>query len=602
MNEMINTPPARKQGRITGFSAYTDKMLTGMKADVGLCMSLPELRMLRNLYRNPLRRDAYLDELYMFDRLLAARRLTGTAIDEVYINSDGVAAAYADLQTKFAAVHPKNAPATLGSLASVTHDYLQRVGRLTFPGRDCALCAGELADIELMLRGYNVTARTDSAALGVRKSGATAAPAGSLLVLISQWGGLSAGEFREKMAQIMSSGAAEKVLDGGVLGAEGLIGWLGSRGGAYIDLSTMSPIFGQLGVSGLELLTQPLTGAALAVIAAENVNEFMATVYSLKLWTGIIGCTTSDMKLKVNCGPTTLSYPVAVLNSVTPLEHTAADLSAATDDKNSDGLAHSHTSRRTDAHAFAVHSIEDRTGSGISFRDAHDAVIYAVADCVAGGADFTDVCLSLETAVGALPDINATGDIPTALGCLLGAYRAQIEYLVPDSNSRIRLTDSAPCFTVSAAAKPGAGRHTAPPRLLGKSKPEPSPVAATNDLHVIPNAVQSPGGTVYLLTPVTDAAGHADYEDMRRMWQYAAHRAAEGAIVAATAVTHDGVIATLQAMLSDGLAVSLATNLSAADLENLGHVPGSILAVVSPDVAESFDGACTAVGVVNGRE
>lgn len=601
MNEIINTPPSRKQGRITGFSAYTDKMLTGMKADVGLCMSLQELRMLRNLYRNPLRRDAYLDELYMFDRLLAARRLTGTAIDEVYINSDGVAAAYADLQTKFAAVRSKNATATLGSLASVTHDYLHRVGRLTSPGQDCALCAGELADIELMLRGYNVTARTDSAALGVRKAGATAAPAGSLLVLIYPWGGLSAGEFRGKMAQVMSSEAAEKVLDGGVLGAEGLIGWLGSRGGAYIDLSTMSPIFGQLGVSGLELLTQPLTGAALAVIAAENVNEFMATVYSLKLWTGIIGCTASDMKLKVNCGPTTLSYPVAVLNNVMPLGRTIADLSAATDDKTSDSIAHSHTSLRTDAHAFAVHSVEDRTGAGISFRDAHDAVIRTIADCVAGGADFTDVCLSFETAVGTLPDINVTGDISTALGCLLGAYRAQIEYLVPDSNSRIRLTDGAPCFTVSAAAKPGTGRHTAPPKLLGKSKPEPSQMA-TNKPHIIPNAVQSPGGTVYLLTPATDAAGRVDYEDMRRMWQYAAHKAAEGAIVAAAAVTHAGVTATLQAMLPDGLSVSLAANLSAADLENLGHVPGSILAVVSPDAAAGFDGACTVIGVVNGRD
>ncbi len=601
MIETINTPPARKQGRITGFSAYTDKMLTGMKADVGLCMSLPELRVLRNLYRNPLRRDAYLDELYMFDRLLAARRLTGTAIDEVYINSDGVAAAYADLQTKFATVRSTTTPVTLGNLASVAHDYLQRIGRLTSPGRDCALCADELADIELMLRGYNVTARTDSAAFGVRKAGAAVAPAGSLLVLICPWGGLSSDEFRKKMAQIISSGAAEKVLDGGVLGAEGLIGWLGSRGGAYIDLSTMSPIFEQLGVSGLELLTQPLTGAAIAVIAAEDVNEFMATVYSLKLWTGIIGCTASDMKLKVNCGPTTLSYPVAVLNSVTPLGHTAADLSASTDDKTSEGLAHSHTSLRTDTHAFAVHSVEDRTGTGISFRDAHNAVIYAIADCVAGGADFTDVCLSLETAVGTLPDINATGDIPTALGCLLGAYRAQIEYLVPDSNSRIRLTDGASCFTVSAAAKPGTGRHTAPPKLLGKSKPEPSQMA-TNKPHIIPNAVPSPGGTVYLLTPTTDATGRVDYEDMRRMWQYAVHRAAEGAIVAAAAVTHDGVVATLQAMLSDGLAVSLAANLSAADLENLGHVPGSILAVVSPDATASFNGACTVVGVVAGRE
>lgn len=601
MNETTNTSPTRKQGRITEFFAYTDRLLSAMKADVGLCMSLSELRMLRDLYRNKLRRDAYLDELYMFDRLLAARRLTGTVIDEIYINSDEIAAAYRDMMAKFDSVHTKTATITLGSLASVTRDYLCRVGKLSPAHMDSTPCTGELADVEIMLRGYNVTARAHSAALGIRKADTATAPAGSLLVLIYPHSGLSTGEFRNKLAQIMSSPAAEKVLDGGVLGEEGLIGWLGSRGGAYIDLSTMYQLFEPLGVSGLELLTNPLAGAVLAVMAPENVNQLTAEAYYHKLWTGIIGCTASDMKLTVNCGPTTLSYPLEILNSVTPIARASADLSTATDDMISDSAAHKHDSLRTDSHALTAHTIEARTDTGISFRDAHDAVIRTIADCVAGGADFTDVHLSFDISVSASLRQNVTANISTALECLLGAYRAQIEYLVPDSNSHIRFVNSTPRFTVSAAATPGAGRHSVTPRLLGleKSAAQSSCTAVTHSHRIVPNTVHSKGGNVYLLTPTADATGRADYEDMRRMWQYTAHKAATGAIIAAVAVTHDGVAATLRSMLSDGLIVTLAAGISADELEKLGRVPGSILAVVSPDAANELDGVCTVVGVIS---
>lgn len=541
MSEITNIP-SRKQGKIVGFGGYTDQMLLGMKEDIGLELLLPELRAIRELYRRTLRRDAYLDELYMLDRLVAARRLTRTPINELFTDSGFIADTYADMQIKHSSLH-KDAPPTCASLAALPSRYLARAGKSTSLAADgIHLMSGELSDVELRLRGFRTVAYTGSATLGRRDAGTPdIAPAGSLLVLVYPWGNIGSTRFgdalREALATSTSAaGAPAPALDGNSLSDGGIIEWLCERGsGAYIDLSALSPIVGQVGVSGLELLAHPLSGAIIAAMPSSQVNEFMAAVYEKRLWTGIIGALSSDSKLSVNCGPITLSYPIAMLRQAAPCEARAVTIKAIEDGE----TAHRATPLcrvRTEAGIL----VSQQLRGNISPQAAHSAAMCAITDCVAGGAAFTDVALSLKISAQPSPD-----GMSSVLGLLTAIYRVQLEYCCPDMGSSVGGTDDEPSLTVAAAAW-----------LPQKRSAQTGKKASARPTQTVPARVTAPGDLLYLLDPLRTENGFTDHEDARRMWQYVAHLTSDGAVTAAVAVGADGVDAAIAALLGDGLTLS----------------------------------------------
>lgn len=614
MSEYTNSPSPRKQGYVAGFSSFSQQTLMSMIDDVGLKMSAPELYRLSYLYRKELRRDAYLDELYMFDRLLGERRLLDSTIPSVDFNSDELAETFADMRAKAAAFNTR-AAITLEDMFSLATDYLRRSGKRTSLDSTAApamLSSGRFADIELMLHGCKPAVHTDYAALGLPKDmappdedapdaavpgagrytsapravtpkkapGITAAPpAGSLLVLVYPWGRISADDLHRLMSEVLSGDDGQNVLDGGILTSGGIIHWLESRGGAYIDLSTLSPIRDQVGISGLELLAHPLDGAVIAVLSADSANSFMAEAYKRRLWTSIIGCTASDNKLSVNCGPVTLSYPLTFLRQLTPIDDVCADLSASTACPGADTVREV-TSTREGSYTLVSHRLTANETAHICFGDVRNAILSAVSECVASGSDFTDVCLSLDIAVAShgADDLRTRAEI---LEILLGAYRAQIKYCIPDIGSHIRLTDGEKSVTVCAASRRPDSEQSAQ-KLLGVKK---RGGATAQKQPNIPQKISRTGSKVYLLAPALTGGGQVDYEDLRCMWRYVAQLAREGVILSAMAVTPDGVERSLLEMLPSELCILPSCDLAASDMS---YIPGAIL-IEAADLAQRMN-------------
>lgn len=540
MSEITNTPLPRKRGKVVDFRGYTDQMLLGMKEDVGLELLLPELRAIRELYRRTLRRDAYLDELYMLDRLVAARRLTRTPINELFTDSAFIADTYADMQRKLSSLR-RDAQTTCGSLIALPSRYLARAGKTTSLTGRATLMSGELSDIELWLRGLRTVAYTGSAALGRRAADAPqdiSAPAGSLLVLVYPWGGIGRAQFGDALRGALAAPELQSVfpfaLDGGQLDDGGIIEWLCSRGsGAYIDLATLSPIVGQVGVSGQELLAHPLNGAIIAALPADRVNEFMAAVYAKRLWTGIIGSLSSDGKISVNCGPITLSYPISALRQPAPGEARAITVACAEADLGTSPLCRART--ETDI------LVSQQLHGVASPWAAHAAAMRAIADCVAGGADFTDVALSFKISAHPSPD-----GMSSVLGLLAAVYRVQLEYCCPDMGSSLTGTAAEPSLIVAAAAM-----LPEKPVRTGKASAAPARPAQT-----VPARIAAPGDLLYLLEPLRTEDGLTDHEDARRMWQYVSHMTSRGEVTAAIAIGADGVDAAMRTLLDDSLTLS----------------------------------------------
>ncbi len=554
MSEITNIPPSRKQGKVVSFGSYTDRMLIGMKDDIGLELRLPELRAVRDHFRRTLRRDAYLDELYMLDRLISARRLTRTAIDELFTDSDFIAETYADMQQKHLSLSG-NAKATCSSLATLAGRYLARAGKTTSLTGGTALTSGELADVELRLRGHSKVACTDSAAIGRRDADVISkAPAGSLLVLVYPWGGISPAQLgdalRGALAKLNLSGDTTFAFDGSQLQDDGIIEWLCSHSsGAYIDLSTLNPIINQVGVSGLELLAHPLNGAVMAAMPASRVNDFMAAVYEKRLWTGIIGGLSSDGRMSVNCGPVTLSYPIAMLSQLAPCEARAVTLRP---DKSDEATRHAAPLRRARTDTDIL--VSQRLAGDIAPQDAHGAAMCAIADCVAAGANFSDVALSFKISTEPSPD-----GMSRALSLVTALYRVQLEYCCPDTNSSLTGATDEPSLIVAAAA-----RLSRFPARNGKK-------VLSRPALTIPARAVEVGTALYLLEPLRTENGLTDHEDARRMWQYVAHLTASGAVMAAVAVGADGVDAAMSALLGDSMTLSPAAPTPSA------AVPGAIL-------------------------
>lgn len=555
MSEITNIPP-RKQGKVIGFGGYTDQMLLGMRNDIGIALRLPELRAVREHFRRTLRRDAYLDELYMLDRLIGARRLTHTPINELFTDSGFIADTYADMQLKHSSLYRDTEP-TCASLGALPSRYLARAGKTTSLASDgTQLVSGELSDVELWLRGLSTVAYTGSAAIGRRDTDApNTAPAGSLLVLVYPWGGIGSARFGDALRAALAtpelSDGAPFALDGGRLSDGGILEWLCSRGsGAYIDLATLSPIVGQVGASGMELLTHPLDGAIIAAVPSSRVNEFMAAVYEKRLWTGIIGALSSDAKINVNCGPVTLSYPITMLRRLAPCEARAVTVKTAAESETVQNAAPLCRVRTENGIL-----VSQRLHGNASPQAAHSAAMCAIADCVAGGASFTDVALSFKISARPSPD-----GMSSVLGLLTAIYRVQLEYCCPDTNSGVSSTVDEPSLTVAAAAW-----------LPGRTTVHTAKKSSPRSAQTVPTRIEAPDTALYLLEPLRTADGLTDHEDARRMWQYVAHLTSEGTVIAAIAVGADGVDAAISTLLGDGLTLSSAVPIPPS------AVPGALL-------------------------
>ena len=128
MNEQIELSP-RKRGIVINFPKLAESQLKNMINDVGLKLTVSQLKKLQTHYRRVEKRDPTLDELYFLGEYFTSRDCRGHLVSDLSTNSKAIAETYADLMEKREAVTRADEPPTVGELSELTSRYLESRGK-----------------------------------------------------------------------------------------------------------------------------------------------------------------------------------------------------------------------------------------------------------------------------------------------------------------------------------------------------------------------------------------------------------------------------------------------------------------------------------------
>lgn len=528
-NDISSRLSERKHGIVTNFAGFPGSLLLSMKNDVGLEMTVGFLEQLQQHYRNVEHRDPSLDELYFIDRMLTLAGAAGCAVNELLTDSPAVAETYADMMSKYNASSRDSRVPLIGQLAGTAGRYLERIGKKTSLNGKAAIAAGAYSSPQIALSGHTPICRTQNGAAGIAfRTQAVSAPAGSILVIISRWGATTDSEFYDSAANLLTSREGRAVIAGRVVGQRGIASAVCAFcKGAFVDLSVLP------GISRPYELTElcdAAHGAIIAALPADAVNALLRAAYEKKMYSAVLGNVTSDSRLTVRHEYYT---PVSLeMNFIRGLSHREDGQAIIRDQYRGTPSAGSVANQR-DCNADARLSMASARSADVSdpFFASLDATLTAIAGCVAGGASYDDIGISFDMELPCSSSAPASrGD---ALALVLGAYRAQIEFCIPDKNSRLSLSDDDRFrFTAAAAA------------------------LTDEKARMVPASFTAAGSLVYILTPLIASDGMPDFEDLRRLWSYVNALCRDGTVLSAFAIGSDGAAAAIDAMCNSAVVFS----------------------------------------------
>jgi phosphoribosylformylglycinamidine synthase len=128
MNEQIELA-TRKRGIVINFPRLTEKQLNSMIKDVGLKLSVAQLKELQNHYRRVEKRNPTLDELYFLGEYFTTCDNRRYLVNELTTNSKMIAETYADAMEKREAMIKTDAPPSVGELFTLSSRYLKSRGK-----------------------------------------------------------------------------------------------------------------------------------------------------------------------------------------------------------------------------------------------------------------------------------------------------------------------------------------------------------------------------------------------------------------------------------------------------------------------------------------
>ncbi len=530
MSTQLENTKERVRGIVVNFALLTDNLLNNMRLDVGLNMSVDFLKYLQRHYRDTEKRDPSLDELYFLDRYLTLLGLLASRVGELYTDTTFIAETYADLCEKLNLIYREQTPPPLGSLACAARIYLERSGKKSPLDGLAATAAGDDSELRLLLSGYLPTVATDVGAAGSLALRKLLPPPGSVIAVLSPSEATEGGEFTRAVFSTISSGAG--FICGELIGCTGLAGALPRLcTGAHIDISALP---GVLPDNEMTELCDAAHGYVVVAIERLSINAFSAAARGEGLLLSVIGSVSSVSQLTVmHRGRSPVSLDMHFIKTLARQAGERFVLSPQSRLGTAKPAAGKISNFRVyDKISHLLISTVTADTSSDPFFMSLDAILTAVAGCVAGGAEFTDIVLSHSAKIPATDTGDATsshigGD---ALALILGAYRAQIEYCLPDTDSEYSCCGNEFSFAVSAAAK-----------LVGRP---------------VPARFTRPGNMVYLLSPLYGDDGLPDFEDLRRLWRYVAALCQDGIAASAFALTARGAADAIAALSSGSVGFS----------------------------------------------
>jgi hypothetical protein len=561
MDNQETSMPSRKHGIVINFPSLSERLLYNMRLDVGLFMKVDFLRFLQQHYKNVEKRDPSLDELYFIDRYLEIKGYGASPVGEMIADTEYAAETYSDLISKWKAVCRHEYAPSLGEVAGVAGRYLERSGRISPLDSYASVAAGDAADLRLILSGFMPCALTDDGAAGrlCRREALVAPAAGSLIVILHPASEeMPPDAFARALSRTVFSKGGQAFRRGVFIGETGIAGAIPDLcGGASIDLDAVPGVAAGSGLTGL---CDAAHGSVVAALDQYAYKEFAAAAGAESIAVNIIGSVSSSNSLSVTSGgtlPLSMNIKMEFLRALA--RHTGEKFIIRRHTRNEEesicagrDITGGANLRCFDAGSELLLATVRADGRAEPFFMSLGAVLTAAAQCVAGGADYTDAVLSFcaempagEKDESGLFDPYQAGD---ALALILGAYRAQMEYCLPDTGSVYTFSGNRPdfSFTVSASA-----------RIKGKP---------------VPAVFCKAGSGVYLLAPHYDSYGMPDFEDLRRLWRYAAAVCRDGLAKSAFAAGPGSVNDAIMAMCGGG---NICFDIS-------GNVDGRILSTSAP--------------------
>lgn len=529
----LRPPPAspRRTGAVGNFVTLDDKQLGELRESCRLSMPQGVLRKLWRHYLVSEKRNITYDELFFLDALYRRGEILLAGISELRTPDSFVAASYADLIAKLRLIAPAEAVPSPADAASVARRYLEYAGKRSPLERSGRVFAGGDAPLRLAAALCLPNLITPSGGAGLFSSPPTARGArpGDLLILMTPGEGkslpslsaaLTPGGGDSEYAPVTLPPGSDHTLvyidDSGLLGA--LMGFEG----VYINLEALPGVAEPISP---ELIFTAGAGCLLASVGISDATDFIRSFNARGVLCHVVGGVASDRKITIKYGSNPpAAFDASLLRGL--FEPAARRLDIARQSRGKPageaGPDASHaesgeTLRRAHDPESGLLLAEVRiegAGEASLYFTALDALLSAAAECVAGGAEFSEITLSLDAA------LPGGSDASELLALILGAYRAQIEFCLPDMGSRFSFNSTKTSFTVAAAAKQ-AGRP-------------------------IPSRFSRAGGNVYLLAPRLRPDGLPDFEDLRRLWKYVAALCREGLALSALATGSGGAAGALR--------------------------------------------------------
>ena len=562
---------------IANFTLMQQDELGRLIAELGLRMTLRDLRYCQNQYRMRERRNPTVEELRFLDALYISRtqRIEYYGLRSFYTSDPILAETYADMIAKANRVRQDERPYTPAELSGVlTRSLVQTGKKISVP----SLCIGEDAPLRSLKHG-----RTESgcavlngipAIIGDKSNDLPSPrtqpqPGDHILLLTSA--GLSSSAFASLVVSLSLPADAQII----PIGEKGLLEALLTFDGIYL-VQDYLPGFSS--TSPLHSLLDAFTDGILIRVDGDIALPLRDRAASVGLIASIIGKCAINQHLTIRReGQSPVQFETAFLRAFSPTLPADAEIPGVSTRND----IHTTTPRSQTIHAggncalfaegipntpYAVQNNHILTGavsypSNNTFLSSLFTTIYAVNRAVASGVDHETLTLSnhlIPPTTSNTPNF-AVGEL---MASLLGSYRVQAELAIPDVGGQFDNT-AEECekaqLTVFAAAP----------------KPE----------NVIPHTFTSAGNNVYLLTPLVSDHTLIDFEDYRKLLRYVHHLCREGIVCSAIAIDAGGAFAALKTMTQSGYGFLAATPIPGATcgflIETREIIQGTLLGVTT---------------------
>ena len=529
------------QGKIKGFAGYPPQWMEQMKKDLKLSMSAQQLLLCASYYRAYEKRDPFIAEMQMIDRLIAEQAFSPSwfAPSELLTNHSFAAQTFADLMEKRRVLAPNaTAPCTLSEAFCTADAYLTRAGKKRQLPHCTVLLEETKKGRDQKAEGHTVSVSESSDLLRLLPVQKTPKEIGDLFVLLLPFANARKTDVGAELAELLRDSAiASAVKEVKPVQKGGLLTTLLTLANSlWIEPARLATVGEPIPLS---MLSGMFEDELLIRISQNQYHEFYKAAKTHNLRAAAFASVTSDSKysfaqekalwFSVESNFLRSLILVRGIKAQLPNEQKEADATI----RHIPILAPTHHTGDPTTLPFDAPEVIKVEEPGIAvaaaackpqadfFHNALDTLLAPVLSLALSGCDYSNQRLSIALQ---LPTDHTSPDIAgESVSAILGLYRGQTELAIPTAASSISASD----------------------RL---THPEWTVYAISPDADPCPITYVCEGNRVYCLAPETDENGIPIFESLRGLLDFVADLRRQGILQSARVLCREAVTDAIREM------------------------------------------------------